>query len=383
MKPFYLIIFLLCGFIQFGCEKDKAGLQPVLPSNLSFEIRTDAENPAKVSLNISSDNTNFYKIYFGEGQEDSPLVTTEKELEYTYAKSGTYTIKVQAHATEPAYVAETKSVTIELPQAGGGGGDIPETGFASPESYEGMALVWQDEFEGTELDINSWTFETGTGSNGWGNNELQYYREENTTLEDGYLIITAKEEAFEGKNYTSSRIKTQGKQSFQYGRIDIRAALPKGQGIWPALWMLGENFSTAGWPASGEIDIMEMVGGNTIEGERGDRVVHGTLHWSNAGQYASYGSGDAGGGYTLESGDYSEEFHVFSIVWDAASITWYVDDVAFHTTDITPEELSEFHQEFFFIFNVAVGGNWPGSPDAATQFPQKMIVDYVRVFQQQ
>lgn len=383
MKPFYLIIFLLCGLILPGCEKEKPALPVLLPSGLAFNVVPDEENPAKISLTITSENTNFYKVYFGEEQGEDPLVTPQENQEHTYARSGTYIIKVQAHASESQFVTASKTITIELPEEGGGSAGIPETGYTSPESYEGMELVWQDEFEGETLDLNNWTFETGTGANGWGNNELQYYREENTTLENGYVIITAKEEAFEGMEYTSSRIVTQGKQEFRYGRIDIRAALPKGQGIWPALWMLGGNFSTAGWPSSGEIDIMEMVGGNTIEGQRGDRVVHGTLHWSNGGQYASYGSGNAGGGNTLETGDYSEEFHVFSIGWNEASITWYVDEVAFHTTDISPEELSEFHQEFFFIFNVAVGGNWPGSPDENTVLPQKMIVDYVRVFQEQ
>lgn len=243
-------------------------------------------------------------------------------------------------------------------------------GYESPLTYTGYTLTWQDEFDGSELDANTWTHETGTGNDGWGNFELQYYRPENTAVEGGNLVITAKEESFNGSEYTSSRIVTQGKESFQYGRIDIRAVLPKGQGLWPALWMLGSNFSSVGWPNCGEIDIMEMVGGAGRENE-----VHGTVHWDNAGSYASFG-----GSTTKANGTFSDEYHVYSIIWDEGVIRWLVDDVQYHVIDTSPANLSEFRQDFFFIFNVAVGGNWPGSPDGTTTFPQEMIVDYVRVF---
>ena len=136
---------------------------------------------------------------------------------------------------------------------------IPSGGYSTPENYSGMSLVWRDEFEGHTLNPSDWKHETG--GSGWGNNELEYYQEKNTAVHDGYLIITAEKENVGGKNYTSSRIITQGKKEFQYGRVDIRALLPKGQGIWPALWMLGANVTTVGWPACGEIDIMEMIGG--------------------------------------------------------------------------------------------------------------------------
>lgn len=248
---------------------------------------------------------------------------------------------------------------------------IPKTGATSPTSYTNMKLVWADEFDGTALDSDVWTFETGNGSNGWGNNELQFYRTQNTSIQDGHLVITAKKEPFGGKEYTSSRIITKGKKEFRYGRIDIRAALPKGQGIWPALWMLGSNFETVSWPACGEIDIMEMVGGGGRE-----NTVHGTVHWQNEGKHAQFG-----GKTTLSSGTFSDQFAVYSIVWDATSIRWFVDNKQYHVIDTTPAELDEFRRNFFFIFNVAVGGNWPGSPDSSTAFPQHLIVDYVRVFQ--
>ncbi|MGR3809675.1 glycoside hydrolase family 16 protein [Jiulongibacter sp. NS-SX5] len=246
---------------------------------------------------------------------------------------------------------------------------IPETGATSPEAYDGMTLIWQDEFSGTELDESFWNYEIGNNG-GWGNNELQNYSRENTEVTDGHLIITAKRE---NGSYTSSRLTTEGKFDFKYGRVDIRAALPKDQGIWPALWMLGANFRDVGWPKCGEIDIMEMVGG-IADGR--DNTIHGTVHWDNAGSYASYG-----GSYTKPSGIFNGQFHVFSIVWDENEIRWLIDDEQYHVIDTTPAGLSEFQENYFFIFNVAVGGNWPGSPDGTTQFPQRMVVDYIRVFQ--
>jgi len=214
-----------------------------------------------------------------------------------------------------------------------------------------------------------WKFEIGTGSSGWGNNELQYYRKENARIYEGNLVITAKEEAFNGRDYTSSRMITKGCYDFTYGRVDIRANLPTGQGIWPALWMLGDNISTVGWPSCGETDIMEIIGS-------APNKLHGTIHWSNNGDYASFG-----GDKTLSSGIFNDNFHVFSIEWDNTKIRWYLDGVEYHVVEITSAAMTEFHNKNFFIFNVAVGGNWPGSPNSTTVFPQRMIVDYIRVFQ--
>ena len=248
---------------------------------------------------------------------------------------------------------------------------IPESGYTTPETYEGMNLVWSDEFDGSTINMNNWTFEIGTGNWGWGNNELQYYQEDNSSIIEGNLVIEARRQSLESSDYTSSRLITRGKQSFKYGRIDIRAVMPEGQGIWPALWMLGSNHFQVGWPTCGEIDIMEMVGG----GDGRDNVLRGTAHW-NQGGHVSYGQG-----YTNES-NLSDEYHVYSIIWDEENIRWYFDDINFNTMDITPEALSAFHNNFYFIMNVAVGGVWPGSPDNTTLFPQWMIVDYIRVFQE-
>lgn len=256
-----------------------------------------------------------------------------------------------------------------------GGGDnsiaIPTTGFTSPDSYSGMTKIWEDNFDGSSLNTANWTHETGTGTNGWGNFELQYYRSENTTLQDGHLIISAKEESFSGSDYTSSRIISKNKFDFRYGRVDIRAALPEGQGMWPALWMLGINIDQVGWPACGEVDIMEKVGGAGKENE-----IHGTVHWQNSGQAANFGRA------TTLSTNTTNQFHVYSIEWNSTTIRWMVDNVEYNVIDTTPAELDEFRRSFFFIMNVAVGGTWPGDPNASTTFPQHMIVDYIRVFQE-
>lgn len=247
------------------------------------------------------------------------------------------------------------------------------TGYSTPLSYPGYALAWSDEFSGAYLDSNVWNQEIGN-NNGWGNNELEYYTNslKNTFLSNGNLIIEARKESVGGFNYSSGRMTTQNKKVFKYGRIDIRAKLPVSKGIWPALWMLGANINTAGWPSCGEIDIMELVGTYP------NRVT-GTIHWK-----PTVGTGDhQGADYNLSSGDFSQQFHVFSIVWIKDSIKWYVDDHLFLTKTAANINVlnNPFNLDQFLLFNVAVGGNWPGSPDNSTAFPQRMFVDYVRVFQ--
>lgn len=243
-----------------------------------------------------------------------------------------------------------------------------EDGYYTAEEHPSMELVWQDEFSGTSLNSEFWGYDLGNGCSvgicGWGNNELETYtsNEANVKLENDRLVITA---INTGGSYTSARIKTQNKIKPRYGRIDVRAKLPKGQGIWPAIWMLGDNITTINWPACGEIDIMELVGHEPAK-------THGTVHFDQGGYKSSTGS------TSLANGDFSDSFHVFSIVWEQNKITWYVDNQSFKTFNHTE---SEFNQSFFFIMNVAVGGNWPGSPNETTVFPQRMEVDYIRVFQ--
>ncbi len=249
---------------------------------------------------------------------------------------------------------------------------IPVDGYITPENYTGYDRVWEDEFEGTSLNEANWNRETG--GHGWGNQESQYYtdRTENAYVSNGRLTIEAREESFSGNAYTSARLTTQGKKFFTHGRVDIRAILPEGQGIWSALWMLGTNISTIGWPACGEIDIMELLGHEPHK-------THGTAHWGPQGNSWSYNKGT---GMALSSGKFSDEYHVFSIIWEPNSIKWLVDDNEFFSlsnSDVNGNY--PFDNDFFFIFNIAVGGQWPGYPDATTVFPQHMHVDYIRMFQ--
>jgi beta-glucanase (GH16 family) len=227
-------------------------------------------------------------------------------------------------------------------------------------------LAWSDEFTSGPLNTSVWNYELGAG--GWGNNELQNYTNSvnNVHIDSGYLHITALIPA--PSSYTSGRITTKGKKEFTWGRVDIRAKLPEGKGIWPAQWMLGANFSTVSWPKCGEIDIMELVG-------HLPSTVHGTIHWDAGGYKSRTGS------TTLNGAKFSEGFHIFSLVWTPNYLKWYMDNQQFFF--LNRNEISNFPLDLpqFFIFNVAVGGNWPGSPDQTTQFPQHMIIDYIRVYQ--
>ncbi|NII28807.1 carbohydrate-binding protein [Pseudoflavitalea sp. X16] len=235
-----------------------------------------------------------------------------------------------------------------------------------PAAAQSWQLVWQDEFDnGIGPD---WVFETGTGSGGWGNNELQYYRSQNATVQNGQLVITARNESFGSMNYTSARMKTQGRKSWKYGRVEARIAMPAFQGVWPAFWMLGDNIGTAGWPDCGEIDVMEHV--NT------ENRTYGTIHWrDHNAQYANYGGNTA----VNVTG-----FHVYAIEWTASSIKWFIDGVQFHEANIANgiNGTHEFHNNFFIILNMAIGGNWPGFTVNNGAMPANMYVDYVRVYQQ-
>lgn len=249
-----------------------------------------------------------------------------------------------------------------------------DPGLNAQACYE---LVWSEEFNYSGLpDSTVWTHEVGGG--GWGNNELQYYTDRsagNARVEQGNLIIEARKEEQDGSSYTSARLITyRNGPSFRYGKIEARMKLPYGQGIWPAFWMLGDGiFEGTAWPACGEIDIMEMIGGGTGR----DDVVHGTIHWSDAsGNHAEYG-----GQKQLTEGIFADSFHLFSIEWNETAIRWFLDGVQYHVVNITPDHMSEFHRDFFILLNVAVGGNWPGYPDASTLFPQRLFVDYIRVYQ--
>jgi len=241
-------------------------------------------------------------------------------------------------------------------------------------------LAWSDEFngpDGSAVDSTKWSF--NIGGNGWGNNELETYtsRTANAHLEDGSLVIKAIKETFTGadnitRNYTSARLLTKHKFSQAYGRFEARIKIPYGQGIWPAFWMLGDNIDTVHWPNCGEIDIMENIG-------REPSIVHGTFHGPG---YS--GASGIGSPYSLTGGKkVADDFHTFAVEWEPNVMRFYVDGNLYQTR--TPADLPAgaswvFDHPFFIILNVAVGGAWPGNPDATTVFPQQMLVDYVRVY---
>ena len=258
---------------------------------------------------------------------------------------------------------------------------LPAGGTGYAENAARWRLKWKDEFDGptgSTIDSSKWSFDIG--GNGWGNNELETYtsRTANAHLEGGSLVIKALHETFTGpdkitRNYTSARLLTKNKFSQVYGRFEARIRVPYGQGIWPAFWMLGDNIATVHWPTCGEIDIMENIG-------KEPSIVHGTFH----------GPGYSGGkgvsaAFTLTGGrKFADDFHVFAVEWEPNVMRFYVDGNLYKTR--TPADLPAgtswvFDHPFFIILNVAVGGGWPGNPDATTVLPQQMLVDYVRVYQ--
>lgn len=246
--------------------------------------------------------------------------------------------------------------------------------YSTPSGYQGWSLVWADEFDGTNINTNYWTHEIGNGDGGWGNNELEYYTdaEENSRIEDGKLVIEARDDSWNDKKYTSARMITKEKFAIGFSRTDIRAKLPYGQGIWPALWMLGNDVDSKGWPACGEIDIMELIG-------NAPSTSHATVHWGVDFPSHKY----VGQSYSLSREKFKDRFHVFSVVREYNQMWFYVDDILifeFSSKDLQGQP-NPFNQQFFYIFNVAIGGNWPGNPDETTVFPQKMEVDYIRVFE--
>ncbi len=250
----------------------------------------------------------------------------------------------------------------------------PSSNIPAPEGY---SLVWNDEFDGTSIDTEKWGYETGDGTDyglrpGWGNNELQLYttNPENAFLKTEGELSTLEINAFKGGSggYSSAKLVTKGKQNIRFGKIEVKAKLPEGQGIWPAIWLLGDNRETIDWPGCGEIDIAEVLGHEPS-------VLHATIHFTNGDQkYESIQKTKQSSGLS-----YSEAYHVFAVDWTPELLTFMVDDTEVGQIPIE-DGMKEFLRDFYLILNVAVGGNWPGNPDATTTFPQSMSVDYVRVY---
>ena len=274
---------------------------------------------------------------------------------------------------------------------------------STPTSYPGYTLAWSDEFDGDTVNTDNWGFDIGNGDNGWGNGELQYYREENASVEDGLLIIEATKHQpilDLGDNitarYTSSKLKSEGKVEFKYGRVDIRAVVAKGQGMWSAGWMLGlagqdEEGNDISWPYRGEIDIFDTIGG-IKNGVPQEGMIVNNMYWNSNGANPSteyspsnINENDASAQRINNSNEgttFSNTFHTFSLIWDEDNIEFLLDGERTQIIDISEGALAEtYNNPFYLILNVAIGGNWPGSPDETTTYPDGMLVDYVRVYQ--
>lgn len=399
MNKITITIILSLAALIFGCKKEKGpGSGSEQQPNASIADISSSEGNAAtkpfvfevtLSKSFSKPVSISYKTVDGTAKSGEDYVNSEGTITIQAgAAKGTISVDVIGDDTKkgdetfmvrlsnPAncfLIRETAVATIINDDTKV---SFTNNGYDAPASYAGYTLKWSDEFNGTALDQNNWSYEVGDGCPdlcGWGNNELEYYTNstDNLFFQDGKMIIEAKQQAFGGRNYTSARIKTQGKKTFKYGRIDIRAKLPLGKGIWPAFWMLPENNVYGTWPKSGEIDIMELVGHEPGK-------VHGTVHFG-----PGPGSTQITQNKVLSSGTFNDEFHVFSIDWKEDQIQWLIDGNVFSTADKSAFGSNNypFNEDFYLLINLAVGGQWPGDPDATTYFPQWLIVDYVRVYQ--
>ncbi len=395
-RGFFLIT--ITAFLICSCSKSKSTITPtptpIIPSLTLVDVSHLRDNKQVISfrffINVSPASDKDIKVTYATSDG-----TAISGADYT-AVSGILTIPatktvgyVDVNVTGDSlrqpnqvfYMTLSSPVNATISGTGKATGTITNSGtyypsdsegYFSPSTYPGYTLAWSDEFNDTAINTNIWNYDIG--GSGWGNNELEYYTNStnNSYLANGKLVIEARKETIGSNNYTSARLNTSGKKSFQYGRIDIRAKIPVSHGMWPALWMLGSNISSSPWPACGETDIMELIGSSP------NRVV-GSIHWAQA----NGTSGTVNNAYFLTKGDFSEQFHVFSLIWKLNFVQIIIDGMPYMTADNTSISSGTwpFNAPFFFIFNVAVGGDWPGPPDSSTPFPQRMFVDYVRVFQ--
>lgn len=363
-KSLFLIgVFLLLTFSCSGDEDPSTGpINPepeiVLPANLSLEITIqgsddtiEGDGSGKIKCVATADNAVNYEFRFGNGD----VIKSETGIaEYTYNKTGTnlYTVYVYAYSRTENHINKSKQITINV----------------APITYN--TLIFSDEFDvNGSPDDSKWNYNIGRGDNGWGNGESQYYtsRTDNVVIEDGFLNIIAKKEDYEGAKYTSTRMLTQGKFDFTYGRVEVRAKLPFGEGTWPAIWMLGSNISSVGWPACGEIDIMEHWGHN--QGK-----VQSAMHTTS-----SSGNTTNHGAQIID--DVSSEFHVYEMYWTHEEIVFSVDGKQHYR--YAPANKNDdtwpYNKKQFLILNVALGGSWF---EIDPNFEKSsMVIDYVRIYQ--
>ncbi len=362
-----LLIVIFQLLILSTCRKESTAPDIIIPASELSVVEDDPSASVDIQVKLSA-------------AYDEPLSLDYATSDSTAVAGNDYTPVVAGNLTfQPGETSKTIKISI-LPDTAQKKDVFFKVDFSSPVNGNLKAastkikiinvdyadLVWSDEFNSGSLNTGVWNFEQGAG--GWGNNELQTYTSSvnNVHIDSGYLHITALNPS--GSYFTSGRITTLGKKEFTTGMVRIKAKLPEGKGIWPALWMLGANFPTAGWPGCGEIDIMELLG-------QAPSVVYGSVHWNSNGHQSRTGS------LTLTGDRFSSGFHTFSLIWSPNKLRWLVDNKEFFY--LSRGDINAFPFAFpqFFIFNIAVGGNWPGNPDQTTRFPQHMIVDYIRVYQ--
>ena len=353
MKNSVILFFLF--IIASSCSKGNSGsgsgggTTQIAPTNLVVTATASTDGSGNVAFTASATNAITYIFEYGNGViETVPggLIT----YKYTTAGNITYTVNVTAKSSSGLTIS--KSITVTVNVTGGGGS---------------TTLVFSDEFNTDGApDPAKWGYDIGTGSGGWGNNELQYYtaRPQNAIVQGGVLKIIATRENYMGSTFTSARLLSKGKYSFKYGRIEIRAKFPTGVGTWPAAWMLGDNIGTVNWPDCGEMDIVEHLG-------RDLNKIYGTLHYPGR-------SGGNANGATIVIPDATTAFHTYALEWSPAAIKIYVDAQLFHT--VANSAALPFNQNFFILLNMAMGGNFGGPVDPAVN-TATFEVDYVRVYQ--
>jgi hypothetical protein len=335
------IFIALAIWLLFSCTKaSSTDTLDVAPSNLLVQTEIAGDSSGNVIFTAKADHATSYEYNFGDGISKS---SANGKITYKYVKSGSYNVTVLAK-NDVGFTSTNLKVNVTVANA----------------------VFWSDEFNYTGTpDASKWGYDIGTGSNGWGNAEQQYYtsRAENAYVSNGTLKITAKAENFGGKSYTSARMLTKGKFAMQYGRVEVRAKLPKGGGTWPAIWMLGSNIDQVGWPNCGEIDIMEHLGNQ-------ENKIYHTLH------YPGHSGGNATGMNHMIS-NATTEFHIYAMEWTAASIQFFVDGSLKYT--FPNNSNIPYNHDFFLILNVAMGGNFGGA--IAPGFTSGVLeIDYVRVY---
>ncbi len=395
IKKGTILLFVGACWLNGACSKNAATVMDSAPtvfvydasvydaatsSDLVLKVKLDKASATPVSVSFATQD---YTAVAGteyvskSGVLTFPANTTDQEIHiaipgYPYRRPNKEFLVL---LTAPVGMTLGNTKATALIQSSGkliSPDNMDSAGYKTPDHYAGFKSAWSDEFNGTAIDTSSWSYDTGGG--GWGNHELEYYTisPNNSYISNGNLVIEARREGPAGNyNYTSARMLTKGKKSFTYGRVDVRAKIPSGKGIWPAIWGLGANIDKVNWPACGETDIMEVVG-------RDPAKLYGTLHFANA-----TGAHAQNGGTYINNEEFAKVYHVYSIDWTSDKIDFYVDDILFFSSPTNVAANGAFNLPTFFILNVAVGGDFGGPVDDALVFPKRMNVDYIRVFSKQ